>query len=203
MRCRSPFFRVGFGLESTLTLGPVELMSDVLARCEALMQQGKVHFVLAHAHARMHGSLDSDAYLSARIGGDRLVAVSKAASGGRPVHPLGKSTREPVPVLAYSDESGLGRIVRSVLGRRLEAIPVDLVFTAHLASVLRSMALDGRGVAWLPRTLVEEDLQAGSLVAAAGDDWNVDLEIRLYRPREAVGRAAEAFWKSANSQPSP
>ena len=184
-------------LESTLTLGPVELMSDVLGRCESQMQQGKVHFVLTHAHARMHGALDSDAYLSARIGGDRLIAVSKPVSNGQPLHRLGRPMRETVPVLMYTDESGLGRIVRAVLGRRLESIPVDLVFTAHLASVLRSMALDGRGVAWLPKTLVEDDLAAGSLVAAADADWNVDLEIRLYRAREMVGRAAEAFWKTA------
>jgi LysR family transcriptional regulator, hypochlorite-specific transcription factor HypT len=66
--------------------------------------------------------------------------------------------------------------------------------------VLRSMALDGRGIAWLPRTLVEEDLAAGRLVAAADADFYVDLEIRLYRQRDAVGRAAEAFWKASVAQ---
>jgi len=158
-----------------------------------------VHFVLAHAHAKMQGSLDSDAYLSARIGSDQLVAVCKPGSNGEPLHELGKSTRQTVPVLAYTDESGLGRIVRSVLGRRLESMPVNFVFTAHLASVLRSMALDGRGVAWLPRTLIEDDIGAGMLVTASGVDLNVDLDIRLYRARDVVGRAAEAFWKSATA----
>ena len=70
------------------------------------------------------------------------------------------------------------------------------MFTAHLASVLRSMALDARGIAWLPRTLVEEDLEAGRLVVAA-ERWSVDLEIRLYRQQAEVGRAAEAFWRAA------
>ena len=35
------------------------------------------------------------------------------------------------------------------------------VFTAHLASVLRTMVLDGRGAAWLPETLIHDDLAAG------------------------------------------
>ncbi len=186
-------------LESTTTLGPVELMSDVLARCEAQMQQGKVHFLLSHAHPKMRGSLDSQDYLSARIGGDQLVAVSKPDAQGQPQHWLGKQAFTAIPVLAYTEESGLGRIVRSVLGRRLESASTQVVFTAHLASVLRSMAMDGRGIAWLPCSLVEEDLASGRLVAAADGDWHIDLEIRLYRSREVVSRAADAFWTTATS----
>jgi DNA-binding transcriptional LysR family regulator len=185
-------------LEEVLALGPVALTSDVLARCEAQMQEGKVHFVLAHAHPRMTGSLDGDPYLSAVIGGDRLVPVSKPDSKREPLHRIGKKAVEKgVRMLGYTEESGLGRVVRAVLGRRLEAIPVNVVFAAHLASVLRSMALDGRGIAWLPHTLIEGDLAAGRLVAAADDGWSVDLEIRLYRPQADIGRAAEAAWKAS------
>jgi LysR family transcriptional regulator, hypochlorite-specific transcription factor HypT len=186
------------GLESVLTLGPVALTSDVLARCEAEMQEGKVHFVLAHAHSQVPGSLDGEAYVSAVVGKDRLVPVSKPTSNGQPLHRIEKKAAgNGVPILAYTEESGMGRVVRAVLGRRLASISAQAVFTAHLASVLRSMALDGRGIAWLPRTLIEDDLGAGRLVAAADPDLGVDLEIRLYRQRDGVGRAAEAFWEAS------
>ncbi|MNV99074.1 cell density-dependent motility repressor [compost metagenome] len=59
------------------------------------------------------------------------------------------------------------------------------------------MALDGRGIAWLPKSLIQEDLDAERLVVAASTDWMVDLEIRLYRDRAMIGRAAEALWQSA------
>jgi LysR family transcriptional regulator, hypochlorite-specific transcription factor HypT len=104
-------------------------------------------------------------------------------------------------VLAYTEESGMGRVIRAVLGRRLEAISAHAVFTAHLASVLRSMTLDGRGIAWLPHTLIADDLDTGGLVAAADADLNIELEIRLYRQQGGIGRAAEAFWEA--SAPSP
>ena len=91
-----------------------------------------------------------------------------------------------------------GNIMRAVLGRRLESLSVQIVFTAHLASVLRTMAaLDGRGIAWLPQTLVEDDLGQGRLVAAASSDWAVPLEIRLYRDSELLGKAANALWNTA------
>ena len=192
------------GLESTTALGPVQLMSDVLQRCETLMLQSKVQFVLSHAHPKAPGALDAEPYRSAQIGEDVLVAVSVpggADTAGAARHQLGSASA--VPVLAYTHESGLGRILRAVIGKRLESMPVQTVFTAHLASVLRTMALDGRGIAWLPRTLVEDDIASGRLVPAssARDEWNVPLEIRLYRDGDALGKAAEAFWRTAAPDP--
>ncbi|MDP3249260.1 MAG: LysR substrate-binding domain-containing protein, partial [Polaromonas sp.] len=69
------------------------------------------------------------------------------------------------------------------------------VFTAHLASVLKTMALDGRGVAWLPLSLIAEDLVAGRLVAAGGPEWAIELDIRLFRSNTALPPAAENFWR--------
>jgi DNA-binding transcriptional LysR family regulator len=186
------------GLESNTTLGPVQLMSDVLARCEALMLQGKVQFVLSHAHPKAQGALDVEPYRSACIGEDVLIAVSAPDAAGQARHRLDRQAGQPLPVLAYTDESGLGRIMRAVLGRRLDSLQVQGVFTAHLASVLRTMALDGRGMAWLPRTLVDDDLAQGRLVAATSNDWEIPLEIRLYRDKELLGKAADSFWNSAS-----
>ena len=183
-------------LEATAPLGQVQLMSDVLARCEALMLQSKVQFVLSHAHAKAPGALDVDAYRSARVGDDRLVPVSAPNAGGQPRH---TATASGSALLQYTEESGLGRILRTVLSRRFDQGSPQIAFTAHAASVLRTMALDGRGLAWLPETLVRDDLAAGRLVPAAGDEWSVPLEIRLYRGREPLGPVAEAFWRSATS----
>jgi DNA-binding transcriptional LysR family regulator len=190
-------------LESTTTLGPVQLVSDVLQRCEALMLQSKIQFVLTHAHPQAKGALDVEPYLSAQVGQDQLIPVSSPNKQGKPQHRVAGRPVTEVPVLQYTAESGLGRIVRAVVGRRLQSAPTRLAFTAHLATVLRTMALDGRGIAWLPKTLVEEDIAAGRLVAAAGSDWNVPLEIRLYRDRRPAGSAAEAFWQTAAPDAEP
>ena len=56
------------------------------------------------------------------------------------------------------------------------------------------MVLAGHGIAWLPKSLIDEDLASGRLVPAASEEWNVDLEIRLFRDRKPMGRAAEALW---------
>jgi LysR family transcriptional regulator, hypochlorite-specific transcription factor HypT len=185
------------GLEAQAPLGPLQLMSDVLQQCEALMLQGKVHFVLGHAHPGAPGPLDAEPYVSARIGDDRLIPVSQPGERGGPRHALVAAAGESARLLQFTTESGLGRILRAMLGARLEALPTQVVVTAHHASVLRTMALDGRGLAWLPATLIEDDLAQGRLVEAAGADWQIPLSVRLYRERDLPGRTAEAFWRAA------
>jgi LysR family transcriptional regulator, hypochlorite-specific transcription factor HypT len=184
-------------LDSVIPIERVELMSDVLSRCEVLMQQGKVHFVISHANLKAPSSLDSEEYVGLSIGTDELIPVSQAASTGLPRHTLSIYNKKPAPILRYTEESGLGRIFEAVLGVRLKSVPTQLAFKAHLASVLRTMALDGRGIAWLPRSLVDEDIVSGRLVLASDDNWRVPLEIRLYRDQTMIGQAQQAFWRAA------
>jgi LysR family transcriptional regulator, hypochlorite-specific transcription factor HypT len=47
----------------------------------------------------------------------------------------------------------LGRILRETKGTALDRLQAPNVLTAHLASMLRTMALDGRGLSWLPELL--------------------------------------------------
>jgi DNA-binding transcriptional LysR family regulator len=183
------------GLESHLAIGPVHLVSDVLARCEAMLLQSQVQFLLTHSHADVVSTLDAQNYPAIVVGHDLLIPVSAPDPQGEPQHVLGQGTaHKPVQLLSYSPESGLGRIVAQTQAPLLASVPTHSVFTAHLASVLRTMALGGRGLAWLPQSLIAEDLAKGLLVAAAPHAWRLPMEIRLYRDKAAMGKTGEAFW---------
>jgi len=185
------------GLESRTPIGPIQLVSDMLQQCEAWMQQGRVQFLLCHTHAQAPGRLDAPAYRSLKVGTDTLVPVCAPDRAGRPRHALSLRARKTVPMLAYSSESGLGRLVRALLGPALPQARVEPVFTAHLAAVLKSMALDGRGVAWLPHSMVDAELRDRRLVEAGDASWRLGADIRLFRPDGALAPAAEAFWRAA------
>jgi len=195
------------GMEARLTVGPIQTMSDSSLACEDLMLQRRVQFVLCHGHAAVPGRLDEGLYPMLRLSDDLLMPVSAAApdAPGRPLHAIGQDGA--VPVLAYSEASGLGRIMRSrmrgVFGDGSEsaiAHGVSVVFTAHHAALLKTMALEGRGVAWLPHSLIADELRSGTLVPAGGETWNVPVEIRLYRQRAEMAPAAEALWSLAQTQ---
>ena len=139
------------------------------------------------------------AYASTVVGHDELIPLSAPDTAGQPRHALAaRGTTSPVPILAYSAESGIGRVVRALRGAALEG--------AHAAAgrsrrtwppCCARMALDGRGVAWLPRSLVVDELASGRLVAAGDAAWAIAVEIRLFRQRSAAPPAAEAFWRAA------
>jgi DNA-binding transcriptional LysR family regulator len=187
-------------LEAHSPLGQIQLVSDVQQRCETLLSQSQVHFMLAHGHPNVRGPLNEVEFPSRVVGSDQLIAVSAPDENGRPLHRLPEGDKgTAVQFLGYSAESGLGRILRELKGPALERLHVRNVLTAHLASVLRTMALDRRGLAWLPELLVGDDIAAGRLVVAAPDEWRIDLQIRLHRNRAAIGKAAEAFWNAAGA----
>lgn len=183
------------GLEAHTAVGPVNLVSDMLQRCEALLLQSQVQFALGHAHPQAPGVLDVPTIDSIRVGADVLVPVC-SPEGQRPRFSL-DAKKDPVLVLGYGGESGIGRILQATHADAIAALGAKTVFTAHLASVLKTMALDGRGIAWLPQSLVSDELANGRLVPAGGPAWNVTLEIRLYRAPGPLSPAAQAFWNAA------
>ena len=160
------------------------------------MLQGRIQFLLCHSHDQVPMRVDSVHFRSAVVGSDVLIPVSAPDLDSKPVFVLNARGNRRVAVLAYSAESGIGRIVRVLRGAALEEIRADVVFTAHLASVLRTMALDGRGVAWLPKTLIGDDLAGGRLVAVGDESWSIAVDIRLFRQEATMHPAAERFWRT-------
>jgi DNA-binding transcriptional LysR family regulator len=59
---------------------------------------------------------------------------------------------------------------------------------------LKGMSIAGWGVAWVPHSLIAEELANGQLVQGADPSWNIPLEIRLYRSRNNQRGVIEKFW---------
>jgi DNA-binding transcriptional LysR family regulator len=172
----------------------VHLASEGLPACEALLQEGKVQFLLCHFHAAAPNRLPGGLFTSKRVGEDWLVpcAVPELARSWQD----GATPPGPLPLLAYSGGSGLGRIFRAVLAPHLPALAAQPVMTADLAGLLKALCLEGRGIAWLPRGLVAAELADGRLLADFRPDWHIRLEIRLFRQIRQYSEAAEGFWRA-------
>lgn len=188
-------------IETRLRLGPIQTMTDHAQACEDLMGQRRVQFMLGYAHAAVPSRLDEGDYPVVRLADDVLVPVTAPdpALPGRPLYEIGRG--DMLPLLEYSEASALGRIMRARFRQLFGEAPqrrgmpaVSVVFTAHNAFLLKSMASAGRGVAWLPRSLIADELTAHALVPAGDAAWQIPIEIRLYRQRAAMTPAAEALW---------
>jgi len=172
----------------------VTLTADNMEGCERLMLEGRAQFLLCHHHPLCPIRLDPGGFRSVRLGADRLVPISAPDAAGAPLHLLPGSDAEPVDAACYGASSGLGRILSTVQAQHGPPRWLHPVFTSHVATVLRTMAHEGRGLAFLPLSLVEVALRDGVLVRAGDARWDIPIEIRLFRPRARQNAAAEALW---------
>ncbi len=180
--------------DRVLALGNLNLISDSMQACEQMMLRGDAQFLLCHHHRNMSSRISSGQFKSIVVGADTLLPLSAPAANGVARWRLRRG--EPVKYLAYSAQSGLGRIVAAQWGAKDRPFALETVFTSHLAATLLSMARAGDGVAWLPRTLAEEDISAGLLVAAGNAEFQIPIEIRLFRPVARQSQAVEAIWSA-------
>jgi DNA-binding transcriptional LysR family regulator len=175
--------------------GPVatRLLPDDFHDCLQALVEGGSDFLLTFHHPGVPIPLDPELYPHRVVGADALV----------PVRSPDLAQNGPVPRLGYGRDSFLGRV--SQLAEAELGLPPGPVAHANpMAEALKCMALEGHGLAFVPRSLVTRELAEGRLVTAGPA---VPLEIRLYRnaakahgPRTRA--AVAAIWAAAETGPS-
>ncbi len=137
-------------LQAHTQAGPIRLVSDVLLRCEALLRGAPRAIRDRPCGAAGEAQRAGDC---GRTGRSRSAATGCCRCARRRRRTQRCSRSATSRDWAASCGSGWTRSWR--------AGGLQTVFTAHLASVLKTMALEGRGLAWLPESLVRGAL-AGS-----------------------------------------
>lgn len=187
-------------LEEGRPLQSMVLSVDTMTACERQLQQGEVHFVLCHRHRDIKTPLDTPQFLHLRLDDDPLIPLSAPAANGDPIYRLTGDDAAPTKFLNYVRESGLFRIIDGV--RRIDLLnaSLDQIFASHSSMVLAAMARDGRGVAWVPKCFIQDDLVSGRLVPAGDKQYEISTEIQLIRSRARQSEAAERFWSAVTKR---
>jgi DNA-binding transcriptional LysR family regulator len=173
---------------------PINLKSDSMQACERMMQRGEASFLLSHHHPLLQTSLDTKDFVRVEIGDDLLVPVCQPNETGAPRWTLDAAE---VPYLAYSPESGLGRILKADWASRRITPPLEVVLQSRLAAALLSMAIDGRGVAWVPLSLAQLPLASGKVMVAGPETYSTKIAITLARPTISLSKVSELLWSAA------
>jgi DNA-binding transcriptional LysR family regulator len=174
----------------------VNLMSDSLEACEQMMLRGDATFLLFHSHPVAATALKPRYFRTVKVGEDILVPLCRPSADGSPTWLLSAGDGPPwVPHLGYSSASGLGRILQAEWSQKGYRFNLTSAVTARLAAALLTLALDGRGVAWLPLSLAATDIAAGRLVDAGEGRYSTVVDISLARPSARLNAPSESFWR--------
>lgn len=160
------------------------------------LSEGHCDLMLGYDHPRVPVSLPAERFQSLRVGADTLVPVSAPTAGGRPRYAVPHGApASPIPFLAYTPGTTLGRVVDTILESGDAHRQLVRCYEADMAMLLLRMATEGHGLAWLPLSTAGEALADGSLVHAGDPSWYAELDIVAYRPAVSTNPTLLEFWR--------
>ena len=164
------------------------------------LTEGGCDLLIAYHHPSQPLPLNPERYEALVLGNETLAPYARADEGGHPCFTLPAPPGQRVPFLGFGAGAYMARLVDQVLQATGTRNQVDRIYETDMAEGLKSMALEGHGVAFLPYSLVRKDLRARRLAPAAAEDgFELTMEMRIVRERPALARrskpAAQALWQ--------
>jgi DNA-binding transcriptional LysR family regulator len=172
------------------------VFSDNAAACFDLLSQGVCEFLVNYRYPPFPVNLDETRFIGAEIGTEWLVPVADQRAINRTGWQFPGAPDAPLPMLAYDQTSFLGSVVAHFLGSRQERLYLNIRHTDAFAEAIKAMCKEGTGIAWLPQSLVTEDLETGRLVRMGGPDWSIELTYTLFAQNQAEDDAEQTLRKA-------
>jgi LysR family transcriptional regulator, hypochlorite-specific transcription factor HypT len=173
-------------------IGALNMVSDTHRQCVRLLQNGDVSFFISHKSPASADDLPEKQFKCHQIGSDRLVPLCAPDPGGQPIWTLGPAASN-TPFIAYAAASGLHAILEAHWAQHGRP-SIAPTMNSVLAATNLEMAKEGQGVAFLPFSLAENDIERGKLVRASVEAMDVPVQLVIYRPRSRMSPHCEAFW---------
>jgi DNA-binding transcriptional LysR family regulator len=175
---------------------------------DAVLQlvEGGCDLLLCYHHPRQPVQLDPGRYDMLVLGREAMRAYARCDKTRTPQFTLPGTKKDPLPFLSYTNNAYLGRMVELILADTKTALHLENHYETDMAEGLKMMALEGRGIAFLPESAVTRELKQKLLAPADGgvQDWQIEMEIRLYRERPSPSRPGKfivsRLWDYLESQ---
>lgn len=144
----------------------------------ALLVRGQADILLTYETRQIGSNVPPQLATSCTLGEDALVLVASArlCASNDLVQP-----DRPLPLLCFPPDSFFGQAVRAhALPELMHARLVAVQYVSEFSLGLREMALIHQGAAWLPRSLIAQDLKQGTLRELVSMGSSVPLTIVAY-----------------------
>jgi LysR family transcriptional regulator, hypochlorite-specific transcription factor HypT len=180
-------------LEELRTLLPEQrfrIRSQNRDEAVALLLRGRADVLLTYEMGQIESSVPAALATTCVLGEDALVLVASAKLCA--TDDFAQSDR-PLPLLCFPPESFFGQAVRAhALPDLMQSRLVAVQYVSEFSLGLREMALIHQGAAWLPRSLIAQDLKSGALRELASVSSSVPLTIVAYFANQS-GKALQGL----------
>jgi DNA-binding transcriptional LysR family regulator len=168
------------------------LRSENRADSLALLMRGEAEILITYDTPQVPCNVPEPLARRYVLGHDALMLVANPALH-KQLSRLGEGGR--VPMLCFPPDSFFGQVVRAeVLPELMRRQQVVVRCVSEFAMGLRELALVGQGAAWLPASLIQDDLARKSLLPLRRLGRSVGMEIVVFFAA-LVGDRGDKLWR--------
>jgi DNA-binding transcriptional LysR family regulator len=169
-------------------LGPIPVRLNAMNVHDAVLQlvERSCDLLISYHHPSQPIELDAVRY-DMMVLSRELLQPYTGTKGGRAVYKLPGTPQKPVPFLAYTQPAYLARLTETLVATSDPPLHLERCYETDMAEGLKMLALQGKGIAFLPSRSVTEEVELGQL-KVAHSQLSAPLEVRLYRERPSRER---------------
>ncbi|MCK0150500.1 LysR family transcriptional regulator [Marivita sp. S6314] len=168
------------------------VVSDSLSTCCDLLVEGAVDILVCYAHPTVSPLIDERAFERKDLIVDRLIPVASTRHAGANGWTLTSSTGPTIPYLAYEPSSFLGMVVDQTIDGK--SMNTEVIYVDALVEAIKRRLLAGRGFAWMPKTAIAAELEAGLVTPIGDESWIADLTISAFANTDGFDDTARQVW---------
>lgn len=161
----------------------------------ASLEKGVVDFFICYEDPSGIIYNYTEKFQSLFLGTESLVPVVSPDAFGQPGYWLPDLKKgSSIPYLHTNSIPSLWPL-KHLLETRYSDLNFVPVYETSMATAIRAMVIEGYGVAWIPKSIVADDLKSGLLVRAAEQQYDILLDIKIYRFMQNSNQRTEKFWQ--------
>lgn len=159
------------------------------------IEDGRVDFFICYEDPSKTIVNYTEKFSSLLLGTESLIAVTSVDSKGKPNWWLPSCKPDSIIPFLHTHAKPSLWPVRRLLDNRFADLNFVPVYESSIATAVSAMVIEGYGVAWIPRSIVADDLESGRLVRAAEESEDIPLDIKIYRYEPNSEPWTERFWQ--------
>lgn len=182
-------------LAASITNLNYRVVSENMDTCVAMFLKGEVDMLIVYETESTQNAIPAQLALRKLLGSDEMLLVAHPRIATQQSTGAG---RRNLPLLTYPVGSFFGQIVwGEEVPRVLREQNATIACESTFAVGLREMALAATGAAWLPRSIVLNDLNSGTLVTLGNISEPIPMQVAAYVTRlsdSSPGRELRAIF---------
>ncbi|MEG1031971.1 MAG: LysR substrate-binding domain-containing protein [Acinetobacter sp.] len=166
----------------------LEIIASNAKQGMRLLKDGSCDFLICYCDQKTLQQFDLDFFVYHKIVEMEVLPVTLVNEEEQKY-----SLDQPFPLLAYSKQAYLRKCVDEVIENKLD---YRILYETDNAGDLKELVLQGLGIAWLPKLLVEKEIKENKLKVLDTQKYNFFQDVYIIRREMIVSKRINYIWNT-------